>query len=395
MAAGGDAVARDDTGRVVFVTGALPGEVVRAELVEERRHFARASVVEVVDAVPERVAPPCPYVAAGCGGCGWQHVDRAAQRRFKVDIVADALRRLGRIGDEVEVVAGAPLPAAARRTTVRVAVGPHRRLGHRRARSHEVVEADTCLAAHPLIEELVAEVDPGEAQELTLRCGARTGERLVLASPTAAGVRAPEGVVVVGADELARGRRAWIHEEAAGRRWRVSARSFFQPSPEGAEALVGAVGSAAAGDLDDPGRRVVDLYGGVGLFAGTVGAGCRTTLVERSASSAADARTNLADLGTRILRLDVDRWRPAPADLVVADPARSGLGRKGAAAVAATGAARVVLVSCDPASLGRDAGLLVGSGYVVSSCTTLDLFADTPHVEAVTTFDLVPRSPGD
>jgi 23S rRNA (uracil1939-C5)-methyltransferase len=393
VATGGDAVARDASGRVVFVAGALPGELVRAAVTEERKDFARATVVEVLEAAPSRVAPPATTAAGGCDGCGWHHVDRTAQRELKAGIVADSLRRLGRL--DAEVVAGPALPLGARRTTVRVAVAASGRVGHRRARSHEVVAADACLGAHPLLEDLIDGLETGEATELTLRCGARTGERLVLASPTAVGVGVPDDVVLVGADELAAGRRAWIHEEAAGRRWRVSARSFFQPGPEAAEALVDAVAAGLADGGEGPAGHLVDLYGGVGLFAGTVGRGLRTTLVERSASSVADARANLADTGTKILRLDVDRWRPAPADVVVADPARAGLGRKGVAAVAATGAERVVLVSCDPASLGRDAALLVAAGYALRSCTTLDLFVDTPHVEAVTSFRLERRAPRD
>jgi 23S rRNA (uracil1939-C5)-methyltransferase len=383
LAVGGEAVARDHSGRVVFVHGALPGERVTARVVEERRAHARARTVEVLEPAPGRVAPPCPHVTRGCGGCTWQHVAPPAQRQLKAGIVAEALRRLGGV-PEPEVGIGPAVGPDAHRTSLRVAAADGGGVGFRRSRSHDVVPVEACLVAHPLLAGLLAAGSPGDARELTLRCGARTGERLVLGHPTAAGLELPADVVVVGEDELAAGRRAWISEVAAGRRWRVSARSFFQSSPEGAEALVTAV-TAAAGPVGE-GDRVVDLYGGVGLFAGTVGAGARTTLVERSASSAADARTNLADLGTRVLRLDVDRWRPSPADLVVADPARRGLGRSGVAAVTATGAPRVVLVSCDPAALGRDAGLLAAEGYGLGSCTTVDLFPHTPHVEAVTSF---------
>jgi 23S rRNA (uracil1939-C5)-methyltransferase len=391
MAAGGDAIARDAGGRVVFVSGALPGEMVRVELTDERRDFARARTVEVVEASPERVAPPCPHLSAGCGGCGWQHVAPAAQPVLKAGIVLDALRRLA--GLEVEVATAPPLPVGARRTTVRVAVGPGGRLGYRSARSHDVVEVGSCQVAHPLLEELLAVGEPGAATELTLRCGARTGERMVVASPTAEGVVVPDDVVVVGEDELAAGRRAWITEEAAGRRWRVSARSFFQSGPEAAEALVATVGEAVGQPATD-GERLVDLYGGVGLFAATVGAGRRTALVERSASSVADARANLADTGARVLRLDVDRWRPSRAEVVVADPPRSGLGKAVVAAVAATRAPLVVLVSCDAAALGRDASLLGAAGYTLESCSVIDAFPHTPHVEVVSTFRHSGRSRG-
>ena len=111
----------------------------------------------------------------------------------------------------------------------------------------------------------------GTAREVTIRVGAATGEALVLVSPTAEGVVLPEGsetVAVVGRDQLSGGHRAWIHEEVAGRRWRISAQSFFQTRPDGAAALVEAVLDAAGSDL--AGARVVDAYSGVGLLAGSL-----------------------------------------------------------------------------------------------------------------------------
>lgn len=379
MAAGGDAVTRDDRGRVVFVRGALPGERVAAEVVDERTDFARAVAVAVIEPSPDRVAPPCPHVARGCGGCGWQHVEPAAQRRLKVGIVAEALRRQGGL-DEPAVRSAGPLPTTGFRTSVRLAVGPAGP-GYRRHHDHEVVAVDSCAIAHPRLEELVAVGRFGAAGEVTLRCGAATGERLALVSPTAEGVRLPDDVVVVGTDELRAGRRAWIHEELAGRRFRISARSFFQARPDGALQLVEAVRAALAGAPDGP---LADLYGGVGLFGATVAGRRRVTLVERSPSSVADARANLP--GARVLLLDVDGWRPAPAAAVVADPSRAGLGRAGVRSVVGTGASNVALVSCDPASLGRDARLLADAGYRHDGSTVVDLFPHTPHVEVVSRF---------
>jgi tRNA/tmRNA/rRNA uracil-C5-methylase (TrmA/RlmC/RlmD family) len=119
-------------------------------------------------------------------------------------------------------------------------------------------------------------------------------------------------------------------------------------------------------------------------------AGRRVTLVEASASAAADARVNLAALDARVVRSDVGRWRPRRADAVVADPPRAGLGKAGVRAVAGTRAPRVVLVSCDAGALGRDAGLLARAGYRLVHATLVDQFVGTPHVEVVTRFDLGP-----
>ena len=147
MAAGGEAVAREASGRVVFVRGALPGEAVVARMVEERDRYARAVVERVDEASPGRVEPPCPYVAAGCGGCSWQHIAPAEQRALKRQIAADALTRAGGVAGAV-VVDGPELPTEGFRTTVRLAVTDGR-AGYRRLRSHDVVPVDACLVAHP------------------------------------------------------------------------------------------------------------------------------------------------------------------------------------------------------------------------------------------------------
>lgn len=385
MAVGGEAVAREPSGRVVFVSGAAPGETVLVRLTDERRTFARGTVIQVISPSGDRVEPPCPLVAEGCGGCDWQHLSLDAQQRLRLEVVADVLRRDGGVEDPT-VIAGAPVPAARVRTTVRGTVGTDGRFAFRRRRSHEPVDVASCLVAHPLVDEILAQGRFEEADEVTVRVGARTGERLVVVGPTAAGVVVPADVTVVGSDQLRSGHRAWIHEEAAGRTWRISAGSFFQASPEGAEALVAEVG-ALVDRWAPEAARLVDLCSGVGLFAGTVGAGRSVVGVERSASAVADARHNLADLAdVRLIKVALARWRPSPADVVVADPARSGLGAEAVASVAATGAGLCVLVSCDPASLGRDARLLGAAGYRHVGSSVLDLFGHTGQVEVVSGF---------
>lgn len=388
MAVGGEAVARDGDGRVVFVAGALPGERVQVEVTEAKARYARGHVRSVLEASPDRVEPPCPAVARGCGGCDWQHVAVPAQTRLRVDLVRDVLSRDGGILDPV-VAAGRPVPAAGVRTTVRGTVDAEGRFAFRRRRSHDPVGLEACLVAHPLVDEVIREGRFGTAGEVVIRVGARTGDRLVVLSPRRpAGVRVPPDVTVVGSDQLRAGRRAWITEQAAGRSWRVSAGSFFQASPEGAEALVAEVQGFVDAWAPDH-RQLVDLCCGVGLFAGTVTsshAERRVVGVERSAAAVADARHNLAADGVRLVKVALARWRPSPADVVVADPARSGLGRDAVAAVAATGAGLCVLVSCDPGALGRDARLLAGVGYRHVGSRVLDLFGHTGQVEVVSGF---------
>ncbi len=383
VVAGGDGLARDGDGRVTFVTGALPGERVTAEVHDRRKDFARASVVEVLDASPLRIAPPCRFVEEGCGGCDWQHVSAVGQRRLKADIVTDALRRQARL--DVAVAPGPELAASGYRTTVR-GVAVDGRFGFMRRGTHDPIPVTSCGVAHPLLEELIRDGRFPDG-EVVLRAGARTGERLAIVAGDRADVLLPPDVRLVTRSELRSRNRAWYHEEAAGRRWRISARSFFQVRPDGAEALVDVVGAALDGSLP-AGSHLADLYGGVGLFAGTLTPDQgHVTLVESGGSSIADARVNLTDLAAKVIKADVAHWGAARADAVVADPPRAGLGRAGVASVVATHAPRLALVSCDPAALGRDARLLAEAGYELRSATLVDLFPQTSHVEVVSRFD--------
>lgn len=378
VVAGGAALGLAPDGRAVFVEGAVPGERVLVTPVVVKDRWMSARLVDVLVPSPDRVAPPCGRVAEGCGGCDWQHIAPAAQTRLRVEIVRDALRRLGQLPD-AEVVPGPPLGSLGYRTTVRAVVSEGR-AALRSAGSHRAVAVGECAVAHPLVAELLEHGRFGDAREVTVRAGAATGERLVLAEPTARGVVVPGDVVVVGMDELRAGRRAWHHEVVDGHRFRISARSFFQAGPEGAAALAGVAADTVAGA---PGP-LLDLYAGVGLFAALVGRRFRqVTAVEWSTSSVSDARVNLGRTA-RVVRARVERWNPEQAGAVIADPARRGLGRDGADVVAATGAQRVALVSCDPAALGRDVRLLVDRGYELDRVTVLDVFGSTSHVEAVT-----------
>lgn len=382
---GGLGLGHESSGRVILAAGALPGESVAVELDKDRPRVGQGHVVDVLRSSPERIEPPCPEVAAGCGGCDLQFAPPTLQRSLKVDIVADSLGHLGRLAD-VPVAPGEQLPAEGYRTTLRCAVHDGR-AGFRRRRSNQVHVVESCWIAHPGVREIIESGRFPGATEVLIRVGARTGERMVVVTPAVGDAVVPPGVRLVGADEVAAGTEAHLHELVARRRFQVSAGSFFQARPDGAEALVRAVARAIA-PFDPATDRLVDLYGGAGLFTAALGAQ-RSVLVERSASSCADARVNLASLGTVVEEKAVEHWRATEADVVVADPARAGLGVEGVAKVVATGAARVALVSCDPASLARDARALADAGYAVKGVELVDMFSHTHHVEAVTSLELV------
>lgn len=384
VVAGGEALARDADGRVVLVEGAIPGERVRVEIHNAKKKFARGRILEVLEPSPDRVVPPCVHVAAGCGGCEWQHIAPDAQRRLRRDIVVDALTRLGKIED-AETLVGAPvaLPDENFRTSVRVLMVKGRP-AFRRAYSHDPVLIDSCLVAHPLIESLLADAKFDAVKEAEIRCGSRTGERLVIAFPTTRYLILPDDVVTIGADDLEGGRTAMFAEEAAGRRWRISATSFFQTRADGADALAELVNAAVPDDAE----TVVDLYAGVGLFAGTVARKGRTVIaVEGNPAAVRDAKHNLAADNVKIERADIGRWDPVPADVVIADPSRAGLGADVVSHIAGTDASRMILVACDAAALGRDVKLLGAEGYSLTRATPVDLFPHTSHVEVVAVLD--------
>jgi 23S rRNA (uracil1939-C5)-methyltransferase len=373
MVAGGRALAREPEGRVVFITGALPGERVRVAVETTRRAYLSARLVEVLEPSPDRVVPPCPELARGCGACQWQHVRVSAQQSLKRDIVLDALKRIGGL-DHVPTRPTVELAPWSYRTTVRADV-TNGRAGFRRARSHTSVAVNDCLVAHPLLVPLITEARYPGAHEVLLRCGSRTGDRLAVSTPKRTKAVVPDDV-----------RNDFIHEDAAGQRWRISAASFFQSRADGADELATIVADAA----DELGclGTAVDLYSGVGVFAGVLAArGWSVTAVESSPTAVADARNNLGAFDATVVAADVTSWSATTADLVVADPSRRGLGRDGAATVSATGARRLILVSCDAASLGRDAALLGRDGFGLTSLTPVDMFPHTPHVEVVSVFD--------
>lgn len=392
VVAGGAGLGRLSDGRVAIVKGALPGETAVVAVEREAKRHIEGSAVSIENPSRHRVSPPCPHAPDegapandSCGGCDWQHIDTAQATEFRRAIVVDALRRIGKIA-EPDVVTGPSLGVEGYRTIVRAAVDPAGVPGFRKAGSHDPVDLDSCLVAHPLAAEILLDGRFPGASEIEIKVGARTGERLVSVTPSTAvaAAQAPDGVIVVG-----QGGDGAIVESVAGNDYRISAGSFFQCRPDGADALIDLVREACGSSLDQPGRRLLDAYGGVGLFGVALGEGHHVVSVESNPSSCADAEVNLDRAGTasfQVVRSNMERWKPQSMDVVIADPARKGLGPKGVGVLAATGAETLVLVSCDPAALGRDARLLIDAGFTLDGVTTLDLFGHTSHVEAVSRF---------
>jgi tRNA/tmRNA/rRNA uracil-C5-methylase (TrmA/RlmC/RlmD family) len=419
VAHGGWCVARPGDGPVVFVRHALPGETVRVRVTEVTSKLARAEAIEILAASPDRVEAPCPHARPGaCGGCDWQHAALPAQRSLKAAVIRQQLRRLAGLDREitVEPLPGDEEPGAGLgwRTRVQFAVRPDGVAGLRAHRSHEVIDIGECLIAHPGITDLglPARRWPGTSSvEALVATG--SGERAVIISPAGPGPGRSVPPDIPGADAVLRRAglsnrrltpvrgRAYLSQRAAGRDWRVSAGVFWQVHPGAPGALTEAVLTALEPRAADV---ALDLYCGAGLFAGALApaVGPDGTLVGVEADPAAvrDARHNLRRWPwARVHKGDVSAVLRRggqfgtggaalpPARLVVADPPRSGLAREviGYLGAAEHGAARFAYVSCDPATLARDIGLLAARGWVLAGLRAFDAFPMTHHVECVAT----------
>jgi len=377
-------LAHEDDGRVLFVRGAAPAETVDVAISDERPRFANADVVGVVEPGTDRVDVPCPRRLAGCGGCDWMHLDPSRQLALKADVLADALRRIAK-RDDVTVELGGSVPTNGYRTSVRAMGDDSGRLGLRSHHSHDVVSIEGCLVAHKAIVELVDTVRVTPGLEVSLRVGASTGLCTALWDPQKGHVENLPAHIATGSD-------AFVEEEVAGKVLRVSASSFFQSGPDAAQLLVDTV-TALVPELAAA-RSIVDAYGGVGMFARCLAPTSVTkVIIESAAAAVRDAKWNCPEAHVHRGRVE---WREAAAyveaytddvDLVVADPARRGLAKAGAAAIAGWSPAVIALVSCDAASFGRDAAMLAEHGYDLAQVVAVDLFPQTHHVECVSRFD--------
>ncbi|MEO7352433.1 MAG: TRAM domain-containing protein [Marmoricola sp.] len=342
VAHGGHFVARHE-GRVIFVRHSLPGEQVSVEITEDSGRFLRGDAVEVTVPSPHRVPPPCQLAhPGGCGGCDFQHVDLAEQRRLKGAVVSEQLFRLAGLDREVMVE---PVPGDHEglrwRTRMQYVHLPGGDLGLRKHRSHEVVLVDDCLIARP---------------------DAREHDR--------------SGPVVEQVDTA-----------TGSHSFNVAGDGFWQVHPGAPRTLVETVLRMLS---PVSAERALDLYAGVGLFsaflADAVGPTGSVTAIESDRRAADLALENLADLPQASVVCDrVDRAlrRAHPVDLVVLDPPRAGAKRQVVRSIVDLAPRAVAYVACDPASLARDVSYFAEAGYGLADLRALDLFPMTHHVECV------------
>ena len=389
---GGDSVGRADDGRVVFVDGGAPGDLVLVELTEQKARFCRGTVKEVLEAGASRVQAPCVY-AERCGGCPWQSVAMSAQLAAKQQIVERALRKLGAPVDAL-------LPSAAEvgyrgRATMSVR---HGKLGFFGRRSHDAIEVETCIALEPALDAALRQARVGLALELGEEGSMR-------------GTCAPSGVHLSmsagrGADVPALHARAQrlVDEGMVG--VLVDGRVFGAPLLEAGSFLVSSDGFRQANGaqnavlrrlvtelLHPAGREVLELYCGDGNFTRDLVGAKRLVAVEEDAAAIARLRKNVPSATAVNARVERDvqqrMQRGERYERVLLDPPRAGA-KDAVPAIAGLGAERIVYVSCDVATLARDLEAFATLGYRTTRVVPVDLMPHTDHVEVVALLEPAP-----
>ncbi|MCW5715619.1 MAG: class I SAM-dependent RNA methyltransferase [Bauldia sp.] len=393
----GDGIAETPDGRV-FVPFALPGETVLAE-----RHGDRATLTEIVASSPDRVTPPCPHFGA-CGGCSLQHFAPDAYLAWKRGQVVAAFAQRG---IDAPVAPMIPAPPASRRRAVLTAErqGREVRLGFNREGSHEIVPIPDCrvlvpaiVRALPMLTALVAPlVPPGRRGRVTvLATGAGLdiaiddiGKAEYRASTGAAAKAADSSVarVTVNGEEVFRTREPALR---AGEALLLPPAGGFVQAVAEAEDAMAAVVMVGVGKA----KTIADLFAGTGTFTFRLARKAKVTAVDGDGPSLAAlelaARRTKGVKAVTTMRRDLFRAPLVPHELkvfdaVVFDPPRAGAMAQ-ATALAASVVPRVVAVSCNPATLARDARILIDGGYRLTGVQPIDQFLWSGHIEAVATF---------
>jgi len=384
---GGDGLGRVE-GRVVLAPYVLPGERIRAEPEQEKPGLVRARTLAVLAPAAGRIAPLCPYFGR-CGGCHYQHAPYDLQLAAKRSILAEELRRLGKIEPpaEIEIISGEPW---AYRNRVQLHI-EDRQLGLRYARSRKLCGIERCPIGSPKVNETVAALsdmlrDPRWPPFL------RSLE-----------VFTDEQQVQLNVVETDRPVARRFFDWCAGRipglvtgaldyqgRFRVSGHSFFQVNRFLVDRLVAAAVEGLAGEI------AADLYAGVGLFALALAQSFQQVVaVESGVAAVRDLQFNAARAGRTNIRAEqntseawLETLERAP-DCVLLDPPRAGVGKTVVRRLAELHPPSVVIVSCDPATLARDLAGLLAAGYDIQRMALVDLFPQTYHLETVVRLSLI------
>ncbi len=362
-------------------------------LVEDKPRHARAEMVEVLEPSPERVIPRCQHFTT-CGGCHYQQINYPTQLKVKAAILREQLERIGGLRDfpAVEIEA-APEPWYYR-NHIQFHLTNEGKLGFQKAHSNQPFAIRECHLPEVIINQLwpQIEIEPISGLErVSLRLGAEEDMMLILTSTdpkivdfsiddvaiSAVQVGPAGSMVLAGSDHLVM--------EVLGRRFKVSAASFFQVNTLQAQAMV----KHLTGHLPlKEDMTVLDVYSGVGLYSAFLAPKVKRLVgIEISPDACEDFVTNLDEFDhVELYEAPVEDVLTSinfTPDIIVMDPPRAGLGVKTIEGVLAQGAAHLAYISCDPATLARDSNQLVAGGYSLERLTLFDMFPQTYHIESI------------
>ena len=372
IAHGGHCVARYE-GQVIFVRYAIPGERALVEITAVNSKMARGDAISIISPSKHRRQAPCQYAhPGGCGGCDFQHIDLDYQRELKAQVIVEQFLRLGGFDVSCEVKAVAPLDGLHWRTRMDFAIGGSGRIGLFGSRSNEVIEIQECLIADPVMDVSGLSKRRWNGEERVEVASTSTGQVSVTRA----------GRSISGPTQLV--------EKVDAFTYQISPQSFWQAHQEAPSTLISEVISKL--ELE-AGEVVCDLYGGVGLFtapiAAKVGARGKVHLIESDRRAVADAQKifkGVANVEIHAGTVESRLPRISDPDVILLDPPRTGAGEEVVTVMTRTHPRAIVYVSCDPASLARDAKLLLESGYRMDFLVGYDLFPQTQHVECVARF---------
>jgi 23S rRNA (uracil1939-C5)-methyltransferase len=397
LAYGGDALGRLPDGRVVFVPYAIPGEMVRLSITEDKSRHARGELLEVLKPSSERVTPRCQHFTT-CGGCHYQQMNYPTQLKTKADILREQLERIGGLREfpVVEIIAAAE--PWYYRNSIQFHITRDGKLGFQKAHTNQPFAIQECHLPEAAINRLwpLIELEPIPGMErVSLRLGAIEDVMLILESSDPQPVDfsiedlaisavkvSPSGTMVMAGSD-------YIVMEVSGRQFQVSASSFFQVNTHQAVAMVAYL-------LDqlplNENMTVMDVYSGVGLFSAFLAPRVKRLVgIEISPEACEDYSTNLDEFDNVELYEDsadnvLSQINFNP-NLIVMDPPRAGLGVKTVEGILAQGAAHLAYISCDPATLARDGKQLAAGGYSMVKMTLIDMFPQTYHIESISLWE--------
>jgi 23S rRNA (uracil1939-C5)-methyltransferase len=360
-------------GRSVFMDFTAPGDLVTGRIIEEKKDWARAELVELEEASPQRVSPPCPLYRQ-CGGCSLQHLAYAAQVQEKSGMLREAFRRIGGFSllPELKIVPSPPYEYRNRMQFHRIARPRSAGVGLKAGKSGEIVPLRDCPIADPGIRAALGAgtlIPPPDKDRFTVYA---RGNTLLSEGP----VPGPGG-------SSPRGRLNIL-----GRDMHIDAGLFFQSNGTLLETLIADIRTAA--DQADPALPMADIYCGVGTFGAFLGDRfSRIDMVEENKQALALARENVRAGGARFFAQRDERWvqdRDLGAyGFMVADPPRQGLAPALRRELSRNGPEVLAYVSCDSATLARDSREL-GAGYRLEQLGLYDFYPQTAHIEALAVF---------